>query len=141
MKERRLKAKVLCYLDRFDFELREFERTFPILEGWTDERVKARLKSEEKAGGFGKGSVVPRQNIIILHQKGYISDKDFNRLQPIDNEQQLILPIRDATTEGPIQRIIDDRVQEPPSDEIMPPIISQDLTREKKKSYVLRKSC
>ncbi|XP_074302425.1 uncharacterized protein LOC141633985 [Silene latifolia] len=87
---------LLCYLDRVEFESRTFERKFPILSGWDDKKVTERRDAELREDGYGQGYVVPRMNLIKLHQLGCVPDQDFVRL----NQILMNLPTLDNQSEG-----------------------------------------
>ncbi|XP_019156956.1 PREDICTED: uncharacterized protein LOC109153556 [Ipomoea nil] len=51
---------LLFYFDRVEFKGMKINRTYPSILAWTTTLVRKRVKAEKRAGGFGKGRVIPR---------------------------------------------------------------------------------
>nr|GMD83573.1 uncharacterized protein LOC109158994 [Ipomoea batatas] len=50
----------LVYFDRVQFKGMRVNRTYPTIVGWSAELTRKRVKEENKAGSFGRGTVLPR---------------------------------------------------------------------------------
>nr|GMD78627.1 uncharacterized protein LOC109158994 [Ipomoea batatas] len=50
----------LVYFDRVQFKGMRVNRTYPTIIGWSAELARKRVKEENKAGSFGRGTVLPR---------------------------------------------------------------------------------
>nr|GMC63016.1 uncharacterized protein LOC109158392 [Ipomoea batatas] len=50
----------LVYFDRVQFKGMRVNRTYPTIVGWSAELARKRVKEENKAGSFGRGTVLPR---------------------------------------------------------------------------------
>ncbi|XP_031096858.1 uncharacterized protein LOC116001099 [Ipomoea triloba] len=51
---------LLVYFDRVQFKGMRVDRTYPTIVGWSAELARKRVKEENKAGSFGRGTVLPR---------------------------------------------------------------------------------
>ncbi|XP_031124294.1 uncharacterized protein LOC116027004 [Ipomoea triloba] len=51
---------LLVYFDRVQFKGMRVDRTYPTIIGWSAELARKRVKEENKAGSFGRGTVLPR---------------------------------------------------------------------------------
>nr|GMD27205.1 uncharacterized protein LOC109158392 [Ipomoea batatas] len=52
--------KELVYFDRVQFKGMRVNRTYPTIVGWSAELARKRVREENKAGSFGRGTVLPR---------------------------------------------------------------------------------
>nr|GMD20715.1 uncharacterized protein LOC109158994 [Ipomoea batatas] len=50
----------LVYFDRVQFKGMRVNRTYPTIVGWSAELARKRVREENKAGSFGRGTVLPR---------------------------------------------------------------------------------
>nr|GMC66606.1 uncharacterized protein LOC109158994 [Ipomoea batatas] len=55
-----LKEEQLVYFDRVQFKGMRVNRTYPTIVGWSAELARKRVREENKAGSFGRGTVLPR---------------------------------------------------------------------------------
>nr|GLL31781.1 uncharacterized protein LOC109158392 [Ipomoea trifida] len=55
-----LHPTMLVYFDRVQFKGMRVNRTYPTIVGWSAELARKRVKEENKAGSFGRGTVLPR---------------------------------------------------------------------------------
>ncbi|XP_031094307.1 uncharacterized protein LOC115998789 [Ipomoea triloba] len=51
---------LLVYFDRVQFKGMRVNRTYPTIVGWSAELARKRVREENKAGSFGRGTVLPR---------------------------------------------------------------------------------
>nr|GMC80343.1 uncharacterized protein LOC109191246 [Ipomoea batatas] len=54
------KFRKLVYFDRVQFKGMRVNRTYPTIVGWSAELARKRVKEENKAGSFGRGTMLPR---------------------------------------------------------------------------------